>query len=162
MSFDDLRIYISYFVWEYTSVIYNAHWSDATFWGIWSGVYTVCIYTSRVFPDSHFGSFYPQNFVLDPQKSWVMGKGPGWCIYDQSKINFIYLWLCILIYLKGKDYQTWAIVNPFPVKQIAADDILKFVWFFRENDLTLHVNCLPSRQFTCNFKPYFLWKIKIN
>ena len=24
--------------------------------------------TNQQFPDSHFGSFYPQNFVLDPQK----------------------------------------------------------------------------------------------
>ena len=51
---------------------------------------------ARFSPDSHFGSFYPQNLVLDPQK--VRDKGPEQCIYDQSKMIFIYLWICILMY----------------------------------------------------------------
>ena len=34
--------------------------------------------------------------------------------------------------------------------------------FFRENKTWFHVCCLPSRQFTCNVKLYFLWKMIIN
>ena len=42
---------------------------------------------SKVFPDSHFGSFYPQIFCSGLLK--VRGKGPEWRIYDQSKMDFI-------------------------------------------------------------------------
>ena len=57
----------------------------------------------RIFPDSHFGSFYPQNLVWDSQK---LGERVLSYVYRiKSKIYFIYLWLCILIYLwsKGQD-----------------------------------------------------------
>ena len=52
------------------------------------------------FPDFHFDSFYPQNLVQNPQK---LGQGS----IIKFKINFVYLWLWILIYfgLKAKNYQ---------------------------------------------------------
>ena len=46
------------------------------------------------------------------------------------------------------------------LKQIVADNILKLILFFRKNKMTFHVNCLPSRQFTCYAKSYFFWRIK--
>ena len=43
----------------------------------------------------------------------------------------------------------------------AADNIFIFFFIFqRKLGLTFHVNCLHSRQFTWNVKPYFLWKKK--
>ena len=40
----------------------------------------------------------------------------------------------------------------------AADDNVDF--FFPENIMAFHVNCLSKRWFTLNVKTYFLWKIK--
>ena len=42
----------------------------------------------------------------------------------------------------------------------AADNSFHFFFFFRENKLTFHVNCLPSRWFIWNVYACFLWKIK--
>ena len=56
--------------------------------------------TTKVFPDSYFvWLFLPTKPCSGLVK--VRGKGPEWCIYNQSKMNFIYLWLCILIYICG-------------------------------------------------------------
>ena len=50
----------------------------------------------EVFPASHFGSFYPQNLVSDPQKLGARVRSDAY--YGQSKIIFIYLWILILMY----------------------------------------------------------------
>ena len=59
---------------------------------------------SQVFPNSHFGSFYPPILVPDPQK-----LGPERCIFDQSKIIFIYLLISILMYFGLKKRQELSI-----------------------------------------------------
>ena len=53
----------------------------------------------------------------------------------KSKINFIYLWFCILIYLwsKGQELSIFEQKLTVKQKQIVADNILKFILFFREN-----------------------------
>ena len=44
-------------------------------------------------------------------------------------------------------------------RKILGQMTLYFCFLFFRECLTLHVNRLPSRRFTCNVKHYFLWKI---
>ena len=54
------------------------------------------------FPDSHSVSFYPQNLVQDSSKLQERVLSDAYII--KSKINLIYLWLCILIYLQSRQF----------------------------------------------------------
>ena len=59
----------------------------------------------KVFPDSHFGSFDPQNLVPDPQKLGARALSDA-CIINPELYLFIYgfVFSCISG-LKGKNYQ---------------------------------------------------------
>ena len=67
---------------------------------------------TRVFPGSHFGSFYSQNLVLDHQKleARVLSN-----IYMINPISIL-LVFCICPHsicdLKSNNYHFWATVNP--------------------------------------------------
>ena len=50
-----------------------------------------CI-NARTFPDLHFGSFDPQNHVLDPQKLGARVLSDAYMI--NLILIFIYFWLC--------------------------------------------------------------------
>ena len=52
----------------------------------------------RVFSDSHFGSFYSQNLVLDSQILGAMVVSDAY-MNIQDLISFIYVWLYMLIHL---------------------------------------------------------------
>ena len=60
---------------------------------------------TKVFPDSHFGSFYPQDLVLDPQKLGARVLSNAHMINPKLYL-FIYgfVFWCIAG-LKGKNYQ---------------------------------------------------------
>ena len=64
----------------------------------------------------------------------------------------------------GNHKIVWAYLTHKVPITTAADDIHKyfFIFYQRKQDLIFHVNPLLGRGFTCNFKPYFLWKIKVN
>ena len=53
-------------------------------------------YEKQGFPGLPFWQFLPPKPCSGPSKA--RGKGPEQCIYDQSKIVFIYLWIHILMY----------------------------------------------------------------
>ena len=48
------------------------------------------------FPDSPFWQFLLSKPCSRPSK--FRSKGPEQCVYDQSKVIFIYHWICILMY----------------------------------------------------------------
>ena len=59
----------------------------------------------RVFPDSHFGSFYPKNLVLDSQKLEARVFSDAYLI-NPKLIKFIYGFVIKRICdLEGKNYQ---------------------------------------------------------
>ena len=62
------------------------------------GIYTRFSPTPILDVFTLFWTFLPSK----PQK--LGGKGPEPCIYDQSKIIFIYLWILILMYF-------WHVIN---------------------------------------------------
>ena len=67
----------------------------------------------------------------------------------------------------GVDYlvkQPFVDINPSSAKENsrADDNLFLFLIFQRKSCLTLHVNRLLGRRFTCDVKHYFLWKIQKN